>query len=223
MPPAQPSFIPKKPITTGPVHGSSATLGIFIFFIAMLIFIASLVAAVAAFGYKGYLTSSIASKSNTLQQTEAAFDPSTIQDLMRLDSRMTNVESLLQKHTTTLALFNFLSQETLVNVQFTSFDYELQPDGSGQLTLDGVADSFSTIALQSDQFGASTALKDVVFSDIAVGTPTAGGPSSIKFTVKANIDPSLLSYAKSLSGSAPTLGTASSTTTTPTPAAPTLP
>lgn len=213
MPPAQPSFIPKKPITTGPVHGSSATLGIFIFFIAMLIFIGSLVAAIAAFGYQGFLHKSIADKSDSLQKAEAAFDPSTIQQLRRLDARMTNVESLLQKHSTTLALFGFLSQQTLVNVQFTSFSFELQPDGTGMLSLDGVANNFSTIALQSDQFNAaSTVLKDVVFSGIKVGSA-----NSVQFNVKATVDPTLLSYSKALSGGSTPGATA------PTPATPALP
>ena len=49
------------------------------------------------------------------------------------------------------------------------------------------------MALQSDQFAASKVLKDIVFSNIKV---EAGG--KITFSVKATIDPSLISYAKNL-------------------------
>lgn len=193
--PVSPSFIPKKPLVGGAgSHGSSAALGMFVFFICLLVFIASILAAGAAFLYQGYLTSSLASKKTQLQQAESSIDQGTITQLQRLDSRLNQTEVLLQKHTTTLGIFAFLSQQTKQNVQFTNFDYEVQSDGSAKLTLTGVADSFATVALQSDQFGASTLLHNVVFSNITVGSD-----GRINFGVAADIDPALVSYAKNLS------------------------
>src|SRR4051812_35816651 len=114
----QPSFIPKKPLTGPTSRRGSAAMGTFMFLIALLIFIASLVSAGGAFAYQGFLKTSITQKSDTLQKAEAAFDPATIKDLVRLDSRINNSEALLQKHISSLAIFNFLSQQTLENVQF---------------------------------------------------------------------------------------------------------
>ncbi len=185
----QSSFIPKKPLTGAIARNGSAAFGNFFLFIAILLFIASLVAAGGVFAYQSFLNTAISSKSDSLTKAEAAFDPSTIQDLERLDSRMNNGENLLQRHTAPSALFDLLSIQTLQNVQFTSFDYELQDDGSAQVTLAGDADSFATVALQSDQFNASQSLKNVVFSGITVA---ANG--SVAFTVKADVNPSLLSY-----------------------------
>lgn len=166
----------------------------FFVLVSALFFVASLFAAGGAFLYQRYLLTSIASKSDTLQKAENAFDPSTIQDLVRLDSRMNNAETLLQKHVTTLEIFDFLSQQTLQNVQFTSFAYTLGQGGGAQINMSGVADGFATVALQSDQFGAaSKLLKNVVFSGIAVDSN-----GHVAFDVKADIDPSILSYAKNL-------------------------
>jgi len=195
------SFIPKKPLTTMNPRGSAA-MGTFVFLIALLVFVASLVSAGAAFAYKGFLTTSLAQKADTLQKAEAAFDPSTIQDLERLDSRINNAEALLQKHTTAYAIFDLLAQQTLANVQFTSFSFDFDTNGNPALSLVGQADGFSTIALQSDQLGASKVLKDVVFSGIVVQSN-----GRVSFNVKANIDPSLISYSKMLAGGTlPSLG-----------------
>jgi hypothetical protein len=195
----QSSFIPKKSLAGTAARRSGAAMGTFIILIAVLIFIASLVSAGGAFAYQGYLQNSISQKAQTLQTAESAFDPATIQDLTRLDSRINNAEDLLQKHLSMLAIFNFLSQQTLTNVQFTGFTFEEQTDGTANLTLTGLADGFSTVALQSDQFGASKMLKDVVFSNILVNTN-----SKVGFNVKATVDPSLVNYAKNLTGSVPT-------------------
>ncbi len=207
--PLQPSFIPKKPLSGPSVRSSGAAFGMFFVLVATLIFVASLFAAGGAFVFKGFLHSSIASKSDTLQKAEAAFDPSTIQDLVRLDARINNAESLLQKHITALSIFNFFAQQTLQNVQFTGFTYELQENGSAQVSLTGISDGFATVALQSDQFGASKVLKNVVFSNIVVNAT-----GRIGFNVKADLDPSLLSYAKNLTA-APVPPPAAMPNTTP--------
>jgi hypothetical protein len=52
---------------------------------------------------------------------------------------------------------------------------------------------FATVALQSDQFAASKALKDIVFSDIAVDEL-----GKVTFSVTATVDPSLINYGKNL-------------------------
>lgn len=180
----------------------------------------SVVAAGAAFAYQGYLSSSIDSKKTSLQRSEGAYDLPVIQDLVRIDSRLGQAKVLLQRHTAPSAVFDILSQLTLARVQLTSFDYALQSDGSAQLRLAGVGDSFSTVALQSDQFGSSRVLHDIVFSGVTVDQ---GG---VSFSVTATVDPAAISYAKSLvasaaltlpapEGAAPTTNSTSSPQTTP--------
>lgn len=218
------SFIPKKSLDGGMRSRTSSAAGGLLFLIGLFLFVVSVTAAGAVFAYKGYLKTSIADKSDSLQKAKEAFDLAAIEDLSRIDLRIKQAQVLLQKHIAPSAIFSFLSLQTLQNVQFVSFNYGLQDDGSAAIDLEGVAASFSTVALQSDQFAASKALKDIVFSNIKVETD-----GKITFSVKATIDPSLINYARNLTvtpvvpvqaPTATTTPTTSTTTSTVTPAPP---
>jgi len=195
------SFIPKKPLVGDSGHGA---MGGLLTFVTVLLFIASLLAAGGAFGYSKYLDSALADKDASLKKAEGAFDTRSIQDLQRLDSRLTEAQTLLQGHIAPSGIFTFLSATTLEQVQFTSLALSLEANGSATLIMDGVATSFSTLALQSDQFSAAKVLRDVIFSGI---TNDASG--RVVFSVSANVDPSLLSYAKNIT---PTVSAATAET-----------
>ncbi len=79
------------------------------------------------------------------------------------------------------------------------------PTAGAKIVLTGTADSFSTVALQSDQFGASKVLKDIIFSNIGVQD---GG--AVSFTVSASIDPSLILYKNVIASGGRFAGTGSS-------------
>jgi hypothetical protein len=185
------SFIPKKPLVDGGGPRRSA-MGLVVL-ASLLIFVASLLAAGATFAYTQFLKSSIVSKKDSLAKAQSAYDPAIIEDLMRLDSRIAESKRVLTSHVAPSAVFTFLSLQTLEKVRFTNFDLELESDGGPTISLDGEADSFSTIALQSDQFGASKVLRDVVFSNLAIDED-----GSVNFTVNAKVEDELLLYSKSL-------------------------
>ena len=188
-PVGQGSFIPKQSLAAA---GRGGGMGLF-FLLAIIIFALSIVSAGAAFGYTQILKNTIASKDESLRKAEGAFNPGTIQDLLRLDNRLTQARLLLQKHVAPSALLYFLSTITLERVQLNSFEMGLNNNGSASLTVTGSADSFSSVALQSDQFGATKLLKDVIFSGISVNES-----GKVGFTVTATIDPSLLLYSNSI-------------------------
>lgn len=189
-PNVQGSFIPKQALSAQARGGG---MGLF-FLVAVLVFVMSVISAGAAFGYTGVLNKQIADKNVSLQRDEGAFDAATIQDLLRTDTRLTQAKLLLQKHISASAVFYLLSSITLEKVQFLSMNFALAQDGSAALSLSGVADSFSTVALQSDQFGASKVLRDVIFSGISVGDS-----GKVSFTVNATVDPDVLLYSRNLS------------------------
>jgi hypothetical protein len=190
-PQVQASFIPKRSLDVSAPRGGG--FGGLVFLIALLIFVASLVAAGVAFTYMQYLNGAITSKAKSLTLAEGAYDPGTIQDLALLDSRLTQAKILLDKHVAVSGVFAFLSTQTLTNVSFSSFEYVLNADGSAKISMDGSADSFATVALQSDQFDGNRLLKDVVFSAI-----TADTLGHVNFQVSATVDPSVLLYSASL-------------------------
>src|SRR3989344_1120814 len=188
MDPVPTSFIPKKALVA---ESSRGAMGGLLIFLAVLFFLASILAAGGTFAYAKYLGSALADKDASLKKAEGAFDTRSIQDLEHLDNRLIEAQKLLQNHVAPSGIFTFLSATTLERVQFTSLTLNIDANGSATLTMDGAADSFSTLALQSDQFGAAKVLRDVIFSGI---TTNAGG--RVVFSVSANVDPSLLSYAK---------------------------
>lgn len=192
-PQAPTSFIPKKSLDSSVVARGSA-FGSLMLLISIFMFTISLLAAGGVFAYQGFLTKSIVDADASLQKAQEAFDLSTIQDLIRIDSRIKNARVLLQKHTAPSAVFAFLADQTLQTVQFNSFEYTLQDDGTASISMEGLGNSFASVALQSDQFGASKVLKDVVFSGIKV---EAG--NTVTFTVKATVDAALINYGKHLS------------------------
>jgi hypothetical protein len=204
-PQAGASFIPKKPL--GPERHSTA--GLFVL-LSIFLFVLSLVAAAGVFGYEKFLTNSIANKDASLKHAESAFELDTIQTLERTDSRLTHAHELLVKHIAPSGLFDLLAGVALENVQFTNFSYLANADGTVSITLAGVGDSFSTVALQSDQFGANKYLRDVVFSGVAVDNK-----GNVSFSVAAKVDPSITSYIKRLASDSatpnPATGTGSST------------
>ncbi len=205
------SFIPKKPLVENR-RRSSAGL---VFLVALLIFIGSIAAGGAAFLYNTYLHRALDSKVKSLETAQGAFESAgAIENLIRLDNRINEAKSLLAEHVSSSAIFFFLSSQTLERVRFTNFDFEMREDGSAAVNLQGVTDDFPTIALQSDQFGASKVLRNIIFSDITV--ETEGG---VTFTLSATVEPDLLLYSKNLTQSStfvlPPEDASSGTTTQP--------
>jgi hypothetical protein len=193
-PQVSPSFIPKKSLETISARPSGRGTGLLLL-ISVLIFVASVIAAGGVFAYDKLLNQSISSKSASLQLNQKAYDPSVIQELSRVDSRINEAKKLLTSHVAPSAIFALLSQQTLEKVQFINYGYTLGADGSAKITLTGLADSFSTVALQSDQFGASKILKDVVFSGVTADSASG----KVGFSVSASVDSSLIIYANALS------------------------
>jgi hypothetical protein len=187
------SFIPKKPLAE--VRGSRGGAYGLLFVLALLFFVASIVAAGASFLYLRYLNVSLNSKKISLEKYEQAYELSTIQTLIRADSRINEAKKILTKHLSPSTIFDFLSQQTLEKVQFISFDYSYGAEGKITMSLKGIADSFATVALQSDQFGASKVLKDVIFGGITIDQ---GG--KVGFDVSATIDPSFVLYTSAIKG-----------------------
>ena len=162
-------------------------------------FVSSLVAAGGAFFYKQWLGTSLAQKMESLQKIQGAFDPNSIQDLLRIDARINNANTLLQKHVAPSAIFDFIASQTLQAVQLNSFSYSLQTDGGASIGVTGQAADFATVALQSDQFGNNKLLKNVVFSGISQDPKTR----VVSFSMSAVLNASVINYKKTL-GVSPT-------------------
>ena len=188
----QSSFIPKKPITAG-VKPKGASVNL-LSLISIIVFIAVVAGAVGVFFYQNYLNGSIVSDKQSLDLAQGQFDIATINDIIRLDSRI-NVagggqNSLLTKHIAVSNLFAALQSATVQTVRFVNFNFSAANGNALALNLSGSAQSFSDVALQSSSFNRTPYFKNISVSNLSVDQTGA-----VTFNMTMTVDPSLLVYA----------------------------
>jgi hypothetical protein len=186
------SFIPKKSMIRAPGRTGA---GVFMV-AAIVLFIVSLIAAGGAYYYRSYLTDQKTQFEADLQRSQAAFEPALLAELERFDSRLNVSNGLLAKHVTILPFFNFLEQETLKTIRYKTLNISLFQEKNSEINvkLTGEAESYESIALQSDVFVQTKKLSPFVFSGLS---PTPTG--RVSFELSGTVDPSLFSYASTLS------------------------
>lgn len=162
--------------------------------ISIVVFLLSGLSAAGAYGYEQYLKTNIDRQKNDLLKAKAAFEPDVIVELEELSQRTAVSEMLLANHASGTRLLTLLAEATLQTVQFTDLALSESPSGVKILELTGRAQSYSSVALQSDEFAKTKVFKNPIFSGIA--TEEAG--TGVTFRVKLELDPVALSYAKSL-------------------------
>lgn len=183
----QTSFIPKKPIVES--VSSRAPRSLFAF-IATIILVISVIASAGLFVYKFYLTKQKASLSASLEIARDSFEKETIDELSLFDKRTEASKQILAKHIVMTPMFALLGEITIPSVQYT--DFQQQTNDSGILVnIEGVARDYRSIALQAEEFSSTKGryFKNVLFSNLEKDKN-----NNINFSLKFNVDPSLLSY-----------------------------
>lgn len=202
----QASFIPRKPIA--PIPGASKPARSFSLFsiITTIVFLMTVLAAAAAFGYGYYLNKDIAAKQEDLKAKLAKFEPALVADLSRTDSRIESVKLLLQQHMAIGAFFDFLSRSTLANVRYV--DLKLSSDNAGKTTIvmNGQAKSYTAVASQALEFQKQENLKH--FRDISISNMTIDKDGNVVFLVNATLNPSPILYASSAAANVTVTSTA---------------
>lgn len=190
---APPSFIPHD-AKQAQGRRESGGLAELLMLIGIVLIVASGALAGGVVIYQQYLGSTNASKLAQLQRAEAAFEPSLVQQLQRLDDRMNSAGQLLQGHLAPLALFSVLEQTTISSIQFTSLRFDATNPQRITLKMTGVADSVNSVALQSDLFSKSGAIVNPIFSNI--GRQADG----VHFDYSSEVNGKALNYSQLLSG-----------------------
>lgn len=193
----QTSFIPKKSLASSGGIVGRRPVGLLLL-VGLLVFVTAALVHAGAWFYHAQLGLSIKSKREMLKKAEASFDPGILEALNRLDAKisaaMGNVgeDGLLAKHITLLPLLSYLEANTLPSVRYRSLKYSWSDRGPVDLKLTGVAQSYKSVALQSDAYsavGSTRPLREVVFSDLNLDNQ--GG---VAFNLAATVDPQLLAY-----------------------------
>ncbi len=184
------SFIPQAPISAPSAGGRRERKGgaDLALLVSLVLFFASVVLAVGVFLYVQYLTTAAESKRAQLQRAKEAFEPALIAELTRLDDRMKAADEVLATHTSPSDIFNLLQQLTLQTVAFSNFNFIAQNELEMGITMQGVARSVNSIALQADLLARSGLILNPIFSNI---NRTIEG---VRFDFTAAVDPTKLRY-----------------------------
>lgn len=186
----QTSFIPKKTAETEQRDSfSGAGLSLFIGILTLVI---SVVLVGGVFAYDAYLNSAAQRKEEQLQQQREAFAPELIREMARLSDKIITAESLLSKHVAVSEIFELLQQTTLKTVRLTSFSFS-NTDRGVQVTLQGEGLSFTSVALQADEFSKNPNLSGTVFSGFALNNF-----GNVAFSATTIVNPNLISYSKGM-------------------------
>ncbi|HUO50143.1 MAG TPA: hypothetical protein VMU25_01045 [Candidatus Paceibacterota bacterium] len=211
--PAPASFIPHEAITPTTIRRDNSLQEV-VLLISILIFVVSLALAGGVFLYTQYLQSSNASKLQSLNRAEAAFDPSLVQQLTRLDSRMHIGEQLLSAHLAPTQFFTALENSTIQDIEFTSLSFSSSDPTKISIKMSGVAGSINAVALQAEVFSQSGMITSPIFSGINQQQ------DGVHFDFTGLINPTALKYENLVGGGAQPAATTQQTQQTQQPTSP---
>jgi hypothetical protein len=188
----QTSFIPKQ---VDPAYGAShASSTNFFLLIALVIFVVT--AGAAGFFLVNYHLTlrQIASYDDNIRKNRAQYDESFINEASRLATRISVATKLLQQHLAVSELFLLLEKNTSIEVSLETLEYVRDPDGTLRMNATGVATGYPVIVAQSDAYGDTTYIRDLIFTGL-----NRNADDLVEFELSAKIDPLLLSFERAIS------------------------
>ena len=201
------SFIPHDTgVAPAAKRSSGGGLNDLLLLCAIVLFIASAALAAGVFLYEQYLETETTSKLAQLERAKAAFEPSLIHELTRLDDRMHAADRILSTHIAPTAFFLALQQATLATISFRSLDFQVPDAQHMTIKMAGIAQSVNSIALQADIFSKNGVVTSPIFSNIARQS------DGVHFNLSAAVNPVSIGYAGRISGAS---GAAQNSVTAP--------
>jgi hypothetical protein len=175
----------------GKTFGSMFSGNLFLV-VGIIIFLGTGAVAGGMYGYQYFIQSDIEEKSRQLEAAEEEIDPKLIDELERLDAQFSHARGILAGHETLTPFFGLLERNTVRAVSFKSFQYSKGNDAHS-VSLEGQADSYMTLALQSDVLNDAEPINGASFSNL-----TLNDDGNIEFKLTASVNSSLFSYSSDL-------------------------
>jgi hypothetical protein len=194
------TFIPHDTAVAAAPRARGGGLNDLLLLCGIVLLVASGALAVGVFLYQQFLQTQSTSKVAQLQRAEAAFEPSLVSQITRLDDRMHAASSLLGNHLAPTAFFQALDQSTLQTVSFQTLDLEAPDPEHITLKMQGVAQSVNSIALQADLFSKSNIITSPIFSNIARQS------DGVHFDLSAIVNPTALNFSSLVSSAGAAVG-----------------
>ena len=128
-----------------------------------------------------------------LDKNVKAFEVQTIEEYIRLDTRIDTARLLLANHIAFSNLLDYLNQFTLKTVRYIDFKYDINAEGMANVTMTGQAKNYNSVAYQSEVFGKNKNLKNPIFSNLDLNEK-----GDVTFSFNTQLDPAFLSYTRTL-------------------------
>lgn len=191
----QSSFIPKSPAETGALKAAGDVNLLLV--LGIVIFIITGAAGGGVFLYRLSLEKANKSKDEQIKAARASFGLEIIEDLKSRARQLSGGAKIVGAHLAPTALFTLLEEHTLKTVRFKTLS--LSQGSEVALTMSGEAQSFNSVAYQSEVFaGLTKEFIRPVFSNFAIQEN-----GYIAFSFSGFINPQVVSYARTLSEFAP--------------------
>lgn len=195
------SFIPKESINTGGLRQRREPLGIIVL-ISLLILAVAVLYFAGIFAYRYVVYNEINTPcrdigggnkkcglKESLDLTVRELQLAKLADLKRLDTKLKNGSTVLNKHITLQPFFTFLGQLTGQNIQYK----KLQFSKENKFELEGTAKSYEDIAYQQKVFAdpekGQKYISSFAFSDFDLDPK-----GNVTFKLTLTVDNKLLSY-----------------------------
>ena len=206
------SFVPKQPVSTDRRRFSNGGNNLFLVVSSIILGLTVAVAA-ATFLYDQFLKNEESAKAAEITAAQKSVDEDTVDQLVRLQDRLTASEELINQHIVLTQFFSLLSSITAQNVHFDGVSINVADDRSAHITMTGEAQDFNALASQSTVFAGQPDIKSAIFSNINLNSN-----KNVSFTLDADLDPSLITESTPLSQVAAPVNTGTSTaSSTPSP------
>jgi hypothetical protein len=194
-PSAQSSAMPSPSLSMGarrPVERNIVSV------VCGALFTLSIIFALGVFGYKLFLNYRIGQMGKELEAARAALEPETVNELIRLNSRIVSTKELIERHRIISPVFAFLQNATPKSVRYTDFEFNMTAMGL-ELTLHGEASSYAALASAAEVFNRSDSnFKKATFSDLQLDTK-----GNVGFSLQLEVEPTLLSYNRFIDANGP--------------------
>jgi hypothetical protein len=184
------SFIPKQQLADAKRRKGGTS---FLVLIGGVVVVVSIILAGLAYAYERVLISNIDNARKALEHNRSTLSTKDIVEWQRLDNRVDTLKNLLSSHLAFSEFFGVLGLNTLEQVRFTRFSYELDNDGTPHITLSGEAPDYATVVAQSDVFGRVESFQEPIFGDLALDIS-----GRVSFSVTLKVDADLVSYREAI-------------------------
>lgn len=179
------TFIPRKRVNPSQAGLRIQTTVDTFTAVGLLVFSLVFFCGISLYGAQLYVKKDISKLEKQAISMAQIFDQSEIESLVMLDKKVLHVDSILSKHISITAVFDFLEQTTARNVVISRMSFSDSPTAGLTLEVSGEAQSYNTLANQAKSYSNSKTVKSAVFSAV---TPNTEGGINFDAAVAVNID-----------------------------------